>query len=281
MPDLFDALKGTPDPLGRPPLPADEVRRRGDRMRRRRTAGSAVGAALAVALVVGGGIALSGELSTGTGPAPLPPANQTSTGVSDPSPTPEGGWRITIPTGFPLADDLPRTVGSDGEIAGPGRDVRLFDTPFEACGRKTMLGAPEDDLKVRLTLPEWYDGRQLLAYADDVEARQVLTDLVGVYAQCPEQTYAGPPDTVATNKVLPADLGEEGYVVQRTFTTEGLPTTGLELIHVVRVGNALLVTLQSTEGGASEEGTAGDLADRDTALAPVAEAMCVFSADGC
>mgnify|MGYP006196505935 CR=1 FL=1 len=71
MPDLFDALRGAPDQLVRPPLPAEEVRRRGDRMRRRRTLGAAAGATLAVALVVGGGLALGGGLTSGSGPSPM------------------------------------------------------------------------------------------------------------------------------------------------------------------------------------------------------------------
>ena len=119
MPDLFDPLRGTPDQLVRPPLPPAEVRRRGDRLRRRRTVTAATGAALAVALVVGGGLALGGGLTTGSTPAPVPPAGQPPSESAEPSPapTPDVDWLTSIPTGFPLADDLDKPVSTEEELA--------------------------------------------------------------------------------------------------------------------------------------------------------------------
>ncbi len=285
MPDLFDPLRGTPDQLVRPPLPAEEVRRRGDRLRRRRTATAATGAALAVALVVGGGLTLGGGLTSGSAPAPVPPAGQSPSGTADPAPTPAPGpdvdWRTTIPAGFPLADDLGEPVSTEEELAGPGRDVRVFDVPFAACGHGADLGAPADSLSVRYTQPEWFDGRVLQVYDDAAAARQVLERLVAVYADCPEDVVEGPPDGVATAAVRPVPLGEEGYLVTRTFDTDGLRTTGLELLHLVRVGNALLVSNLSNEGGADDASVARSLGEREPVVADVAGAMCVFAATGC
>lgn len=283
MPDLFDPLRGAPDQLVRPPLPAEEVRRRGDRMRRRRTLGAAAGATLAVAVVVGGGLALGGGLTSGSGPSPQPPATQAPSGTAEPTPTPgpEGDWRTSIPAGFPLAGDLETPRSTEEELAGPGRDVRVFDVPFEACGRKSDLGAPGDSLAVRHTAPEWFDGRVLQLYGDDAAARQVLERLVGVYESCPKDVFEGPPDTVAVSTVRPVPLGEEGFLVTRTFDADGLRTTGLELMHVVRVGNALLVSSLSNEGGADDASVARQLGEREPVVGDVAAAMCVFSETGC
>ena len=67
MADLFEPLRDTRDQPLTPPLPPEEVRRRGDRLRRRRTALAAAGATLGVVVVVGG-LALAGD--AGPGPAP-------------------------------------------------------------------------------------------------------------------------------------------------------------------------------------------------------------------
>lgn len=283
MPDLFDPLRGAPGQLVRPPLPADEVRRRGDRMRRRRALAAVTGGTLAVALVLGGGLALGGGLSTGSTPAPVPPASQAPSESTEPSPTPtpDVDWLTSIPTGFPLAHDLDKPVSTEEELAGPGRDVRVFDTPFEACGRTADLGAPVDSLGVRYTQPEWYDGRVLQVYGDDAAARAVLEELVGLYDNCPEDVYEGPPDSVAAAVAREVPLGEEGYLVTRTFDSDGLRTTGLELLYVVRVGNALLVSNLSSEGGSSDATVARSIGEREPVVAEVAAAMCIYAADGC
>jgi hypothetical protein len=244
---------------------------------------AATGATLAVALVVGGGLALGGDLTPGSTPAPVPPAGQSPSGPDGPTPTrgADVGWRNSIPAGFPLADDLDEPESTDEELAGPGAGVRAFDVPFEACGRRTDLGTPVDTLGVRYTQPEWFDGRELQLYGDEASARQVLTHLVRLYEFCEEDVFPGPPDTVATATIRPVPHGEEGYLVQRTFAVDGLRSTGLELLHVVRVGNALLVSNLSNEGGATDASVAGQLGERDPLIADVASAMCVFAAGGC
>ena len=287
MPDLFEPLRGSDDRLVRPPLPPDEVRRRGDRHRRRRALAAAAGSALAVVLVVGGGLALTDGIGSQAGP-PLPPATQLPSETAEPTPDPmpepppDGGeWRTTGPVGFPIADDLEEPRSPDEELAGPGRDVPVFDAPFDACGRSSGLGAPVDTLAVEHTAPEWYDGRVLQVYGDAAAARQVLFELVRLYEFCEEDVFPGPPDTVAAATIRPVPHGEEGYVVTRTFSVDGGRIPGLELLHAVRVGNALLVSSLSNEGGSADENVARQLGERDPVIADVASAMCVFAPEGC
>ena len=159
--------------------------------------------------------------------------------------------------------------------------MRVFDLPFQACDRSVDLGAPEDSLAVRHTAPEWFDGRVLQVYADDAAARQVLFELVRLYEFCEEDVFPGPPDTVAGATIRPVPHGEEGYLVTRTFSVDGMRVPGLELLHVVRVGNALLVGNLSNEGGADDASVARQLGERDPVISDVAAAMCVFAEGGC
>jgi len=90
MADLLDALKRSPeDDLA--PLPAHQVRRRGDRLRHRRRAWQVAGAAAAVAVVVGGGAMLSGPDRT---PRELPITH----------PTTRHAISTVIPSGLPITN---------------------------------------------------------------------------------------------------------------------------------------------------------------------------------
>ncbi|HSV39922.1 MAG TPA: hypothetical protein VLI04_14285 [Nocardioidaceae bacterium] len=70
MADLFDTLHALVDDLDAPPLAAAEVRRRGDRIRRRRIALQALATATVVAIVVWGLVVLLGDT---TAPHASPP----------------------------------------------------------------------------------------------------------------------------------------------------------------------------------------------------------------
>lgn len=118
-------------------------------------------------------------------------------------------------------------------------------------------------------------------YGDSGAARAVLEELVGLYDNCPKDRFEGPPDTVVVSTVRPVPLGEEGYLVTRTFSTDGMRVPGFELLHVVRVGNALLVSNLSNEGGATDASVARQLGQREPVVADVAAAMCIFSESGC
>src|SRR5688572_3820996 len=98
------------------PLPAAEVRRRGNRMRRRNNAVAAIAGVAAVAIVA---VPLGMYAANGDGrslePPPLDPGPSRTT-----ESTVEPQWRQQIPAGFPLAEGLlPRN--------GDGSPVRVTD----------------------------------------------------------------------------------------------------------------------------------------------------------
>ncbi len=132
MPDHDDPLPGLRDVDVRP-LPAAEVRARGDRLRRRRTTLTVLGAAASVALVAGVvGVVTSPGGQVQPSPAPA---------ITSPSPTTsQAAAAGQIPDDFPLTAGVPEHEGlvvehdlgathrglrpRGAERSGPGRDAR-------------------------------------------------------------------------------------------------------------------------------------------------------------
>jgi hypothetical protein len=84
VPDLFDSLKQLDHDPSVQPLPAAEVRRRGDRMRRRRGALEALTALAVVAVVVAGSALVEGRSGSGhAGPATQGPTQSAAPTTPD------------------------------------------------------------------------------------------------------------------------------------------------------------------------------------------------------
>lgn len=274
-------------------LPAEEVRRLGDRMRRRRTAVAALSTAAAVAVITSGGLAVTQDLISGPSPAPA-----TQAPSPHPSPAPSGTppsanaveWRTTIPEGFPLAVGLPR----------PGGDVPAWTVSDDVEAPWRHLPCPTDPTSFETTLPQdagrtdaesvvanppsMVASRQLVLYPDQATAVAAVQAIRDRAEQC------GPLEAVP-------GLTELRYaVVDMTFgNTEGTFVGGGEYIlengsrgpsrlltTVVRVGNAVFV------GGLSDESAADpfDIAEPGAATlykaaTAIAEEMCVFAEDPC
>ena len=99
--DPFESFKTTMDASDLHPLPASEVRRRGDRLRRRNTAMAAVGGTAAALVAVGVPVALV-QGGGDDDAAPTPIANQPTTQVT----TQVVAWRTEVPADFPLVQGL-------------------------------------------------------------------------------------------------------------------------------------------------------------------------------
>ena len=128
--------------------------------------------------------------------------------------------------------------------------------------------------------PEDYRARKLSVYASAEEASAQMTAYLDVFEACPRQEWGdGSPDTVT--EVLPSRLGEEAATVVRSAELDGAAVPGIEVVELVRVGNALLLTSESNEGGAGPDGSRPSRAHSSEEAATVTMAMCVFSDAGC
>jgi len=253
-------------------LPASEVRRRGDRMRRRNTALATVGGVVAAAVFIGAPVALmSGNDDDVVQPAP-PGPTQTD-GPRD------GQWLSAIPDEFPLADGFPETNGLDGSATEVVDESVL--TPVQLCGVVWPTGGSVDVAGITYTgESEDTSDRTLLLLEDDVAARASLDELREAVRACPNQPTAGG-DSVLLSSLVDLDLGTEDSVVvaQQVQFDDGL-ISDLTVTEVARSGNA--VWIETSYGSA----TGPDVLEfeterlRERAAVPLG-AMCVFSADPC
>ncbi len=166
------------------PLPPSDVRRQGDRLRRRNTVLAGVGAAVAVAVIVTP-IAILGSRGDGDvspDPAPSPPSPSVTTD-GDASRT----YQVTIPGGFPLADGMALdpaiepVVSADlgsAEIVLAGLNFRGQDS-WAREGTTDLLGASWSNQI------EGGEQRTLAVYPTDAEAAAALRQISDAVAACP------------------------------------------------------------------------------------------------
>lgn len=270
--DPLESLDNFPEGLHVNALPASEVRRRGDRMRRRNTALATVGGVVAAAVFIGTPVALmSGNDDDIVQPAP--PAPTQTDGPTD------GKWLTEIPADFPLADGFPETNGLDGsptEVVTEGVNVE----PLELCGTSWPGDGLLDAYEITYTgESEDTSSRQLLLYDND-EVAPSLTALREAVRACPNQPTEGG-DSVLLSSLVDLDLGTEDSVVvaQQVQFDDGL-ISDLTVIEVARSGNA--VWIETSYGSAAGPDVIEFETERlrDRAAVPLG-AMCVFSVDPC
>ncbi len=275
MSDPFEELKnlGSEGPAV-PPLPAAEVRRRGERLRHRRNALSAAGAALAVAVIASGGLYVS-QGTTGTTPPPGP-ATQ--------APAPAGSWVTEIPEAMSVTDGMSEPGGDNGArevttkaqapwMLDPCRDEGAADDPVRS-----------DFLSVGQPLPAGFEGRQLGVYPDADAAKEAMDGFRDEIGEC--QVYVAD-DGITEARTLPfggavAGADESLVVVDHAYTS-GMRTTLASHFVVVRVGNAVFLMLLDGEFGAApdDSGTARVDQEQRALAAGVIDRLCVFAADPC
>lgn len=304
MPDPIEGLRGLDGSLRAPRLEAAEVRRRGDRMRRRRTFLQATGVTAAIAVIASGGALMTGDL-TGAAPPPgpatrLPAPQETEAPAED---APAGGWTTEIPQR--LERELDNTFGT-GSMGTTELDEPWKGLPCGEPGRGRFPEAARESMRQPYaTLPStWFTvddhrgdqsvsvafgvhefrGRQLVVYRD---ARTADAAVSGIHRQVEVCAAAadGPTPTGPRWSIEPfAFGGDDGLLV--TGTELGGPggndPVARTLIALVRRGNAVLTAAVSHR----HTGPVGDLTD-PTAISLVddtrqaAARLCVFSVEGC
>ncbi|GAB6983620.1 hypothetical protein [Nocardioides pyridinolyticus] len=256
MPDPIDELENfsLPGPAMNP-LPAAEVRRRGNRIRRRNNALATVGGLAVVAIIAAPfALAAGGSDSDSVQPAPQPP----------------GGWTQTIPPDFDLGA-LPDTATFAFDV----RDESVVDD-VRVCGEEVYSTSGTTDVAgAHWAEPgsEGGTGRTLAVYADEAAARAALDDLRRGVLDCPRDGRL----VNTESRDLPVPGAEDAFLWRNEVADGDFlhDTTGFQ---AVRVGNALY--LATTFSSASEEqaNTVGSLLRNS---APVVDQLCVFSVDGC
>jgi hypothetical protein len=265
------------------PLAPSEVRRLGDRMRRRRNAAGVVAGVAAVA-VIATPLALYAGGDNSSSPSPAPPANTATTGSPDadettpPSPEPVASLVKEIPEGFPLAAGWPDDDLAESEeqgLTGPHR--RLDSLLFQVCG--TAFEEPEyvDRLRANWTNPEDYRDRQLTTYADAGAAVDAVSSLTDFYRACPEEELSD--GSTRISEVRRTQVGGESWALVQHLELEGAPAISLQIIHVIRLGRAVLIDTAANEGSIGDAGSQIDFMTTATDE-PVAR-MCAFTEAGC
>jgi hypothetical protein len=196
-------------------------------------------------------------------------ADGCSTGISDDFP---------LADGYPEDDEAERGPGYGRH--GPSRTL----TPLQlvACGERLPGATHDDRLLARWTDVEDFRSRQLTTFADAEQAANRVAALTDLYRRCPSEDESD--DYVQLTDVRRTAYGDESWAVVRRQELDGAPAVGLTVLHVVRVGRAVLVDTASTEGGAGEDPEADirrQVGEQARASTGVVAAMCVFTDDGC
>lgn len=244
------------------PLPATEIRARGDRLRRRRTAVSVTGAAAAVAAVALTASLLGGGVD-GSSPAPATTSpTQDASATTDTAPS-------TIPSDVPLAVGLPpeNLDGSPVEVSSaPGVE------PLELCGQTVLdPGGAVDIVGVTYSGGEDYRERTLLLFGSDAAAADYLSGNRGAVSACPT-TLDDANGNVLLVEPVDAQIGDESFSFATRFQNAG-PLTGLSVYHAVRLGSTVLVASQAGETGNTAQSRASRATDAGVAVREVVAAL--------
>ncbi|HEU4811412.1 MAG TPA: hypothetical protein VFT00_04670 [Nocardioides sp.] len=276
MSDPFDELRRLSEQgLDVNPIPASEVRRRGDRLRRRNHALAAVAGVAAIALIA---VPLS-LVANGNDRSAPDPANHSS---GTPTTAIDNNWLQAIPSGFDLT-----ALPSDATFAYEARMHTVVDD-LTFCGDLTFstrqrdaAGSVVDTAGADYAEPgtESSSARSLVLYDDDAAAQSALERIRSKVLACP--TNIGPGDQEV--RWAPAEVtlaADDAFVFTEQVPMGGGLLADLSVIQVARVGNALyLSSLHTSAGGQQVVDTEVPRAAHFSA--PVLSDMCVFAADPC
>ena len=187
--------------------------------------------------------------------------SSTSTKPTEPAePAPEPPSASSPPpsdalTDFPLDLGLEETNGTDGspvEVAGrPGVGV------LEMCGATAWdpHAGTADVLGVEQSDVEHYRGRTLVTYPSDSAAADVLDSAAAALEACPEDASQAESGGVDVNERFDVELGDQSLVWTQRYRPPGRDTfsLGVETIHMVRVGNAVYVAYEASEGDPADD----------------------------
>lgn len=195
--------------------------------------------------------------------------------AADPSPPVAGATAsttaaIAIPGAFPLTDGMPSDVADGISVSAQSVGMRALDF----CGRKPLRGLnPTDRLAAEASGNEYASTRDLMLFAEDGPSAAVLEDIREAASACPTDPL-GPGSELLT-EVRDSSFGSDAVTVVHTFAQDGEVGVGAEIIEVVLVDRALLVTSTYAEFHPATDLDEG-IAEEADRLAATVEAMSVF-----
>ncbi len=184
-----------------------------------------------------------------------------------------------IPDDFPLAAGWP-----DGSVAEPGPqhglrgpDQSLEPLAWEMCDESFTATGARDRLRSDWNNVEDYRGRELLTFTDADAAVSFTGSLVSFWRSCPEEEQDD--GYVSLTEVRRTGLGGESWALLRWSEYDGAAAVGLTVVHVTRLGRAVLIDQSSNEGSRTfaDEQVDAQIAES----ASVVSAMCRFTEAGC
>lgn len=261
--DLFASFRDEGAPVN--PLPAAEVRRRGDRLRRRNTRMAAVGGVAAALVIATPFAVLAGRGSDSSAPDPAP--------APSPAPSVRVDWPQQIPADFEVRAGMvgdPVTPPQDTSAPGVATIEVCDSVAFSATtGTVDVRGAHYEPAEATDQLAD----RTLALYADDADAAESYDRLVDAVEQCRSEAPNEVGDVYDWGRTGLGLDADQAALITRSQIPEGNSSPVLVDYYIVaRTGNALLVT--HTAGAPSPELATAQESEAEQ----VVEAMLRFSA---
>lgn len=166
-----------------------------------------------------------------------PAPTSTSAATANASPATPALAALAIPDDFPLT--LAMASQEHDDIAVSRKTIGMRALSF--CGRKPLRGLkPVDRLAAELSGQESANTRDLMLFTDSARPAAVLADIREAASACPAEE-TGPGSRLLT-EVRESSLGSPALTVLHTYEQGGVVGIGAEIVEVVQVGRALLVT---------------------------------------
>ena len=268
------------------PLPAAEVRRRGERLRRRRHRLGVAGATVAVAAIASGGFFVTQQV-TGTVDRPGPAATTaTPTPALTPALTPAPVTRTPSGPGTANAVPVDLTVGLP-PAAGDRQASTDLSLPwtFNPCqDAGSQFGQVERERFFSVTQDSSLWGRyarQLAVYPDTRDAQATMSAYFNQsLGKCSAYSRPGEPARTVWERVGATQIDADEVIVAVGRPDDGSTRRSITHVVIARLGRAVVVL--SLEGDFTSPARLDSVEreQRDSANA-ILEQMCRFAADGC